>query len=358
VLLLLVVLGSFSQSWSQDSEAMSEDSLLLSFVYMKRGDVYSGDIIEQQDYAVVLNDQFMGRLVLEREDISRIEDVFRNTPVIVNLGENLQYTGRLIAIDDQHYTLLSDHSGQFKLPRDKIIEVEILEGSGDVSNNPNATRYFFAPSAIPLVKGKGYYQNAYLLSNSANFGITNNFSFGGGVIIPLLFYTTPKIGFKVRKNLYVGAGVIAATTVIPDALISGGIPYGVVTVGNMENNLTVGGGYAFIWNEGDYNNSGRPIITLNGMKRVSNRIQFVSENWFIPYVQEEWVDNSYIDEFGNWVYQEGTTIETRETAMAFSLGTRIMLNKRSSLDIAPLLLTGSDSGNIIIPYLDFVYQFK
>ena len=32
--------------------------------------------------------------------------------------------------------------------------------------NPNATRYLFAPSAIPLKKGEGYYQNTYLILNS------------------------------------------------------------------------------------------------------------------------------------------------------------------------------------------------
>lgn len=45
--------------------------------------------------------------------------------------------------------------------------------------NPNATRYLFAPSAIPLKKGEGYYQNFYILGNAVNYGITDNFSLGG-----------------------------------------------------------------------------------------------------------------------------------------------------------------------------------
>lgn len=354
---LLLLSALFSEYQCQDDNLPDNDSIIMSFVHIKQGDVYIGIITDQNDSVVTLNDQFMGIVSIQRKKISRIENVFQNTSLIVTLGENVRYTGKLIEVDETNYTLQSELIGEFKIPRDKIVGVEILEGEGEMSTSPNATRYFFAPSAIPIEKGEGYYHNAYLLSNSANFGITKNFSLGGGVVIPLLFYVTPKVGFKVRKNLYVGTGLIAATTIIPDALISGGIPFGLVTVGNMENNFTAGVGYGFIWNQGDFQKTDYPIINLNGMTRISNRIQLVTENWFIPYVRENESDNSYQDANGNWIELPPTVTESKEIALAFTLGTRIILNNKTSFDISPLYLTGTGNNGIVIPYLDFVYKF-
>lgn len=356
-IILLLGSGAFLEFECQNTEGQDQDSLLLSFIYAKQGDVYVGRIIGQDSSQVTFEDQFMGEISIDQKKIIRIENVFRNTLIIITLGENLRYTGKLIDIDENFYTLKSEFSDEFKIPRDKIIEVEILKGTSDLSNNPNATRYFFAPSAIPLDKGKGYYHNAYLLSNSANVGVTQNFSFGGGVIIPLLFYVTPKVGFKVRKNLYVGAGLIAATTIIPDALISGGIPFGLLTVGNLENNFTIGAGYGFIWNQGDYQKTDKPIVTLNGMVRISNRIQLVTENWLVPFIKQNEFDNSYQDANGNWIEAEPTITESKEIALAFTLGTRIILNNKMSLDFAPLYLTGTSTTGLVVPYLDFVYKF-
>jgi len=357
IIILLIVSSAIQEFNCQTADDTESDSLLLSFVYAKHGDVYVGIVQSQNDSLIVFEDHFMGKIIIDSKRVIRTENVYRNAAMIISLGENLKYTGKLIDVDDQFYIFKNEYSDEFKIPRDKIIEVELLKGNNELSNNPNATRYFFAPSAIPLDKGSGYYHNAYLLSNSANVGITKNFSFGGGVIIPLLFYTTPKVGFKVKKNLYVGAGVIAATTIIPDALISGGIPFGLVTVGNLENNITLGAGYGFIWNEGDYQSTDKPIVTLNGMIRISNRIQLVSENWFIPYIKNNEHDNSYQDSNGNWINLEPTITESKEMALAFSIGTRIILNNKMSLDFAPLLLTGTDNSGLVVPYLDFVYKF-
>lgn len=358
-LMIIVVLCTFSLPYfAQDGKRQQEDTLLLSFIHLKRGDVYVGSILEQNDSVLILDERLMGEISIAHKKISRIENVYQNTGVIITLGESVRYTGTLVGVASKYYILKSEYAGEFNIPRESITDIQILEGEKDVTNNPNATRYFFAPSAIPLEKGKGYYQNAYLLSNSANFGVSSNFSVGGGVVIPLLFYATPKVGFKVRENLYLGAGVIAATTIIPEMMISGGIPYGLVTVGNMEDNFTLGAGYGFIWNQGEYQKTDQPIITVNGMKRISNRIQLVTENWFIPYIRK--VEHEFVisyDPMGNPIFSDPTITTSQEIFFAFSLGTRVMLNKNTSMDFAPLYLTGSSTDGVVIPYLDFVYKF-
>jgi hypothetical protein len=63
----------------------------------------------------------------------------------------------------------------------KIRKLEILKTDRFIKGqywfeNPNATRYLFGPTAIPLKKGEGYYQNTYIILQSFNIGVSNNFS--------------------------------------------------------------------------------------------------------------------------------------------------------------------------------------
>lgn len=147
--------------------------------------------------------------------------------------------------------------------------------------NPHATRYFFSPSAFNLKKGEGYYQNTFIVLNSVNYGITDNFSIGGGLelISTLLgqpvFFITPKLSFKVSHNLHAGAGAMYINI---GGEGSATLAYGVATLGNTDHNLTGGIGWGIAAGEG----SSSPIGTISGMTRVGRRIALVSENWLIP----------------------------------------------------------------------------
>ena len=45
-----------------------------------------------------------------------------------------------------------------------------------------ALQFVTAMKSIGLKKGEAYYQNAYVLANSVNIGITDNISLGGGIL--------------------------------------------------------------------------------------------------------------------------------------------------------------------------------
>lgn len=156
----------------------------------------------------------------------------------------------------------------------------------------HATRYLYSPSAINLGKWEVYYQNIYLLFNSINVGITDNISVGVG-IVPLstpdtlnkssfnpILIITPKVGFKVANNFYVGGGVLYINT--PDFdfgnRIGLGIAYGIGTYGNLDHNITGGLGWGF--NQGEF--SDLPVITFSAMTRISKKTALVTENWLIP----------------------------------------------------------------------------
>lgn len=332
---------------------------LLYFVHLRSGDVYVAMDYAKQDQQVVFTELNLGRVVKKTDEVKFVETIFPSTKLRISLGGATQYTGFIqeVTASGCRMKLISEELLEFNW--NQLGEIELLEDGGERINNPNSTRYFFAPSAFPLDKGTGYYQNAYILSNSANFGVSNRLTIGGGVIIPLLFYVTPKISWKIGEKFYAGAGMIAATTVIPDFIVSGGIPYAIATYGNRENNLTIAGGYALLWTDGEYQKLDKPIITINGMVRLSNRVHLVSENWFIPYKgKEEYVITpSYQDSLGNYIPEVYGERDFKENYLALSVGLRVKTGKNSSFDITPVYIKGTRNNGIVIPYLDFVMKF-
>lgn len=335
---LIVATGVWSQS----------DSLLFNYYHLKNGEVYSGNTIDVSDSLLSINDMNLGAVELISKSIEKVVPVYKGKLVKLYLADNSVYRGRLMDVTKETYVVDMELAGRVYLKRHEIREVELLFEERLDAPNPNGTRYFFGPSAIPMGKGNGYYQNVYLLMNSVNYGLNSNLSIGGGVVIPLLFFITPKVGFEVRKNFYLGAGFIAGTTIIPDAIFSGGIPYGIATVGNSENNMTLGVGYGMVWTDGDYHDTDYPIFTLSGMKRLSNRFQLVSETWVVPFRDK-------IEHYDPVTYELESVTMKDDAIVAASLGLRMIAGRRASLDFAPIFLY-AESG-IVLPYLDFVYQF-
>lgn len=147
--------------------------------------------------------------------------------------------------------------------------------------NPNATRYYFGPSAYNLEKGEGYYQNVYVFLNMFNYGLTDHVSIGAGFEFlstftgnPTLFIT-PKVGFPIGEKFGVGGGILAG---IVGGEATAGIMYGVATYGSKEHNITGGLGWGFV----DSEMTNAPIITFSAMTRVGRKVSLVTENWFAP----------------------------------------------------------------------------
>ncbi len=251
-LLLLVCSFVSLTAQAQDSAASaSVDSSQVYRVSVKDGSVYVGTILFRDANKLVMKTATIPRIEISVLDLVRIEEV---------------------------------KSGNYKRG------VYWFE-------NPHTSRYYYGPSAIPLKKGEGYYQNTWLLLNSFNVGITENISVGGGFeLISLLgagminergynpiFFLTPKVGFKVSDNFHAGGGLlyINVPTDGDGSRGSLGITYGVATYGSSNHNLSAGLGWGFV--EGYW--SASPAITLSGTTRVSKRLALMTENWLLPSEQ-------------------------------------------------------------------------
>ncbi len=206
----------------------------------------------------------------------------------IHLGDNLkkdQVIDEKNSVDQEHIdTQLNPELNHKNKTSEKSINQSNSRHSVEERfENPHPTRYFFGPSAIPIKRGEKYYQNALFLLNSFQIGITDNFSFGAGTIIPFAVFFTPKIGYQVSKHLYLGGGLIVVNSLLKNPNFGIGAGYGSATLGSKEHNMTLNVGLGAYKDLKDmkWKTADKPMVTLSGMTRISNHLMLLTENWFV-----------------------------------------------------------------------------
>ncbi len=274
-----------------------------------------------------------------------------STYVHLELKNGKSIRGLLLQKSEAEVSVSTEDVGKVTVAWSAIKSMNMIsKNEKDRFANPQPSRYFFGPSAIPLKKGDKYYQNALILLNSFQAGITDHFSIGGGIVIPFAFFITPKIGYQVADKVHVGGGILFATSLIRDLNFGVGTAYGSFTYGTKEHNFTLNAGIGAV-NENtgmgseDYSwkFANKPMFTISGMTRISKRAMLISENWIFST---------------KTVNYDGATGQYQNTVNQYngilSLGVRL-LGERSALDVG--FVTPSVSGPSAIPYLAYNLKF-
>jgi hypothetical protein len=246
------------------------------------------------------------------------------------------FFGPVLSKDTSCVTMNTKILGIIIIPVDFIKDFTAVEKNeikkGEVwMKNPQAARYFYAPNGYGLEKGKGYYQNTWVLFNQVSYGISDNLSLGAGLLPLFLFagtatpvWITPKLSIPVVKEKFnAGLGLLLAGILGEDSQVFG-IAYCVGTLGNHDRNITAGMGYGFY----DGNFARRPLLNLSGMLRITRKGYLLTENYYFSS-------------------GEGNNI------ILFSLGgrtvwTRLSLDYGLFLPIAPEI-----TDQIVLPWLGF-----
>lgn len=235
--------------------------------------------------------------------------------IIVTIAGGNIITGYLVSDDEKELVVQTELVGRVSIPKYTIKKIS-NKVTGSVVNgeywfgNPNATRYIIGPSAIPLRKGEGYYQNLYLFVHSGSVGVTDHISVGGGTELltplvsgqaPAMFFATVKAGFPIAKNLHAGGGILYVN--FRNKLFGSynnhlGTVFGLGTYGSENNNITLGAGWGYqragVENpfSGKQEQTGgiskRPTFTVSAMARVFKSLAVVTENWVFPYTENEY----------------------------------------------------------------------
>jgi len=257
---------------------------------------------------------------------------------LIDTEDGNSFIGSILEEDSSQIILLTDTYGTVHIPLAQVKLKKPLKKSSLIEGehwfgNPHATRYFFMTNGYGLRKGEAYYQNTWILFNQVNYGITNNFSMGGGLVPLFLFagaptpvFITPKFAFPiVRDKLNMSAGAFLGHLLGEG--VSFGLGYGALTVGSRDQNLTLGAGWAFA--DGQWAEA--PTLTLSGMTRVGRKTYLLTENYYI-------------------------NVEDASLGI-LSFGGR-SVQKRLAIDYGLFIPVGADIGSFIaIPWLGIAVPF-
>lgn len=204
----------------------------------------------------------------------------------IRLTDGSVVYGRIVSVEADRVVIETEAGARIEVERAQIRSVQPVRGRvvrGEVwTEDPTATRLFFAPTGRALSRGEGYVGVYELFFPFVTFGVTDRFTIAGGTpIIPEAIgefaYVAPKLLLVDGPNTAISVGVFAG-------LFDGGtagILYGVGTWGDRDNAVTAGAGWGYFAGNGEREISNDPLFMVGGETRVGRRVKLITENYFV-----------------------------------------------------------------------------
>ncbi len=210
--------------------------------------------------------------------------------VEITLADGSVLAGRVVALTDTSLVLLTPAGARVEVPKRTVVRWHAVRGAvvaGRIwRRDPNVSRLFFAPTARTLPRGDGYFGDYYLFLASGAVGVTDWFTFSAGMsLIPgvklgdQMYFVAPKVRVLRQGLLTVSGGLMYSAIAISSGGGSGGIGYGVATLGSEDHSVTLGLGWPFVVGHGG---TTEPWILAGGDTRIASRVKLVAELWKFP----------------------------------------------------------------------------
>lgn len=261
----------------------------------------------------------------------------------IEMVDGNTYTGYIVKQDPKTIRFRTKNLGLITLIKQDMVDLDIISANqlkeGKYwADHMQSTRYFWQPNGYGLKKGEGYYQNVWILFNQFSVGVTDNFLIGGGLMPLFLFgggptpvWLTPKFSIPVKKDkVNIGAGALLGTVlgVGEGSKTSFGIPYGTLTLGSRDKNISLGVGYAYAGGEW----ASSPTFTFSALVRTSQKGYFITENYFIG------TSDSFV--------------------MLMMLGGRRIIGQKAGLDFGLVIPISKDIGSFVaVPWIGITIPF-
>lgn len=221
-------------------------------------------------------------------DSCKAQDYIQNDSVkyIVTKNDGTRFIGYILNQDEREVVMMTDKLGKVAIPKHEISSiVAVSKESNNISEDENRlhTRHFLTTSAFPLKKENIYLHLTWFSLLEAEFAISKNFSLGVMTTwIAMPFAITPKLAFKVTDNFHIGGGAIIGTLGWIRLNTGLGLAYGVGTIGNSDDNISISAGYGFAWSNWEFNNYESVILSIGANKRISKKFGFVFDSLLLP----------------------------------------------------------------------------
>jgi hypothetical protein len=200
-----------------------------------------------------------------------------------------EFVGTILEETETEIVLRTAQYGDIRMARSDIfrmtaIRQETLIEGVHWPDNPQSSRYFWAPNGYGLKEGEVYYQNIWVLYNQISVGVTENVSFSAGMLPLFLFsagvtpvWLVPKVSIPLSSDrVQLGAGAFLGALLGENEVF--GIVFATTTIGSRDRNTNIGLGWGFAGSEW----ARHPIINVGFMARTGPRGYFLSENYLFP----------------------------------------------------------------------------
>lgn len=225
--------------------------------------------------------------VLKAQEEIGNEAVKNDRYVCVTTVNQMVRCGYFIEDDGREITLNTPELGLVIIPKADVISMaDAAEGTLSQSMNPvsarasksildpnrspQSSRYFFAPSALPMKRGEGYAHVNWLSANVTN-QVSDNFMLGGALSW-VGFGATMKASARLGDNLY---GSIGGMALLGFADLGPTFfPYINFTSGDHNSHFSAA--FAALTFDGEVS----PMINFSACKEINPRLWLMTENYY------------------------------------------------------------------------------
>ena len=209
---------------------------------------------------------------------------------VISLSDGTTLSGQVLSQDSSRVVIKTNTIGTVYVPADRVLRMErgTVAGNARVGRQneayPNLFPQYmtFTPTAYQAERGRVYYRNSMVYFNQFDAGITENWSIGAGFsIFPLINFgwITTKLSVPIGPRARIGVQGQLFAGAFGDRIfftnISANFIQGILSLGDSQNNLTLGLGF-----NADRGSSGQ-LLTIGLVKKVSNQVTLISENQLI-----------------------------------------------------------------------------
>lgn len=277
-----------------------DDETQLHKITTKGNDLFVGKVISLKDsilsmsldLGAILNypfDAIQKIEVLKKEEVVKTpqsnikKDSSRTYVLITERGD--RFVGRIKAYEGDDILFQIENNIVLTFNQEEIETIQIFEeysGSGLIKGAPDyipmsgQENLFISPSAFNYKTKKGEYRNTQIFLNSIDYGVSDNFSLGAGLIpffVANVVDLRTKLTFNVGDYVHFGAGAHLVAGFTLGGLgenWSVGIPHGTISIGTEEKFLNVGFG-KFLPFDDNVGNLKSDLIMVGGSFRISKK---------------------------------------------------------------------------------------
>ena len=169
---------------------------------------------------------------------------------IVTADGNI-FVGHILEESDTEVVISTEQFGEVRISKQNIRSMNIVRSETMIGgvywpDNPQSTKYFWAPNGYGMKAGEMYYQNIWVLYNQVSYGITDYFSVSAGLVPLFLFrapatpvWIVPKFSIPVASDVVqIGAGAFLGALLGEGEVF--GIAFGSATFGGRDINTNFG----------------------------------------------------------------------------------------------------------------------